>query len=58
MLNHDKGIAQVAHLLKAGNQAVIVTLVQANRGLVQDLEDATQVRADLSRQANPLALAS
>ena len=27
VLNHDKGISQVAHLLEAGNQAIIVTLV-------------------------------
>ena len=39
-------------------QALIVALVQADRGLVQHIEHARQARADLTREPDALALAT
>ena len=40
------------------DQALVVALVQADRGLVEDVEDADQARADLGREPDPLRLAA
>ena len=39
-------------------QLVVVALVQADRGLVEDVEHAHEARADLRREADPLRLAA
>ena len=41
-----------------GDQAVVVAGVQADRGLVEDVEHADQPRADLAGQPDPLRLAA
>ena len=58
MLDHDHGVAEVAQPLQRFQQARIVALVQADRGLVQHIEHAGQARADLRGQADALALAA
>ena len=39
-------------------QAVVVLLVEADRGLVEDVEDAREAAADLRGEADALALAA
>src|SRR3546814_4627684 len=49
MLHDDDGVAEVAEALQGDEQAIIVALVQADAGLVEDVEDARQAAADLAR---------
>jgi hypothetical protein len=44
--------------LQGGQQAVVVALVQADGGLVEDVHDAGEARADLAGQADTLRLAA
>ena len=58
VLDDEHGVAQVAQFFERGNQAVVVARVQADGRLVQHVEHAAQLRADLRRQANALRLAA
>ena len=58
VLDHDHGVAEVAQALQGRDQLRVVALVQADRGLVEDVEDADQARADLGREPDPLRLAA
>jgi hypothetical protein len=58
VLDHEQRVAQVAHVLQGLDQPGIVALVQADRGLVENVEHAHQLRADLGRQADALGLAA
>ena len=58
VLDDEDGIAEVAQAAEAFQQAGVVALVQADGGLVEDIEDAGQARADLGGQADALALAA
>jgi hypothetical protein len=58
MLDDDHGVAEIAQALEGDEQAVVVALVEADRGLVEDVEDARQAGADLGGQADALALAA
>jgi hypothetical protein len=58
VLDHQHRIAQVAQALEADQKAAVVALVQADRRLVQHIEDAGQARSDLAGQADALALAA
>jgi hypothetical protein len=57
VLHHDDRIAKVAQAFEALDEAVIVARVQADGRLVEDVEDAGQLRAHLRGEADPLALA-
>ena len=45
MFNYDEGIAQIAHFLKTGNQAIIIALMLAYKleknydGMIRDMEN-------------------
>src|SRR4051794_11425492 len=58
MLDDEHGIAEPAQALERLEQAVVVLLVEADRGLVEDVEDARQAAADLAREADALAFAA
>ena len=58
MFDHDHGVAEVAQAFQCFEQARIVALVQADRGLVEHIEHAGQAAADLRGEANALALAA
>ncbi len=58
VLHHDHRVAQVAQPLQGLDQLRVVALVQPDRGLVQDVEDADQARADLGRQPDALRLSA
>ncbi len=57
MLNDDQSVPQIAHLFQCGKKPVIVTGVQADRGFVQNIEHARELRTDLRSQADALILA-
>ncbi len=58
VLDHDHGVAQVAQPLQRLDQLGVVALVQADRGLVEDVEDTDQAGADLRRESDPLRLSA
>ena len=58
VLDHDHGVAEVAQALERFEQARVVALVQADRGLVEHVEHAGQAGADLRGEADALALAA
>ena len=58
VLDHDHRVAEVAQALQRLDQARIVALVQADRGLVEHVHDPGEAGADLARQPYALPLAS
>ncbi len=58
VLDHDDGVAEIAQVDQGVEQALVVALVQADRGLVENVHDADQPRADLAREPNALRLAA
>ena len=58
VLDDDDGVAEVAEPRQRREQLAVVALVQADRRLVEDVEHAGQVRADLRRQADALPFAA
>ena len=58
VLDHDHGVAEVAQAAQRFQQAGVVALVQADRGLVEHVEHAGEAGADLRGEADALALAA
>ena len=58
VLDDDHGVAEVAQAQQGVDEAAVVALVQADAGLVEDVEHADEGRADLRRQADALRLAA
>ena len=58
VLDHEDGVAQVAQLLEGLNEPVVVALVKADRGLVENVEHAAKPRSDLRGEADALAFAA
>src|SRR5205085_10402907 len=56
VLDDDDGVAEVAELLERGEQAAVVTLVQPDGRLVEDVEHADEARADLRGEPDALRL--
>ena len=58
MLDNDNSVADIAQALERLDQTLVVTLVKADRGLVQNIEHAHKARTDLGSQADALGLAA
>ena len=58
MLNHDHGVAEIAQALERDQQAVVVALVEADGGFIEDIEHAGEAAADLAGEADALAFAA
>ncbi len=58
VFDHDHGVAEVAQMGERVEQALIVALVQADRGLVEHVHHADQAGADLAGQPDTLRLAA
>ena len=58
VLDDDHRVAEVAQVLERLEQAVVVALMQADRGLVEHVEHAGEARADLRGEPDALALAA
>ena len=58
VLDDDHGVAEVAEPLERADQPVVVALVEPDRRLVEDVEHADELRADLRREPQPLRLAA
>ena len=55
MFDNNHGIALIPQVLKRVKQPVIIALMQADRGLVQHIQNPRQTRTDLAGQTNTLA---
>ena len=58
VLDDHHGVAEVADPGEGGEQPLVVALVQAHRGLVEDVEDPLHASADLAGQTDAVGLAS
>jgi hypothetical protein len=58
VLDDQDGVAEVAQAEEGGDQAVVVSLVEADARLVEDVRDADEGRADLGGEADALGLAA
>ena len=58
VLHHDQGVPQVPQVTQRVQQALVVALVQADGGLVENVQHPHQRGADLGRQADALRLAA
>ncbi len=58
VLDDDHRVADVAERLQGREQSLIVTLVQSDRRLVQDIHDTREPGADLTREADALRFAA
>ena len=58
VLDHEHRVAEVAQPLERADQLAVVALVEADRGLVEDVEHADELAADLRREPEPLRLAA
>ena len=58
VLDDEHGVAEVAQPLERRDQPPVVALVEPDRRLVEDVEDADELRADLRREPEPLRLAA
>ena len=58
MLHDDDRVARVAQLFEGVDEADVVALVEADAGLVKDVEHVDEAAADLRSQADALAFAA
>ncbi len=56
MLDHDERVADIAEAHQCFDQLLVVPLMEADRGLVENVEDADQARPDLGGEPDPLCL--
>ena len=54
VFDHDHGIAEVTELLERREQTTIIALMQADAGLIKDVQHADQSRTDLCGQSDAL----
>src|SRR4029079_8752110 len=58
VLDDDEGVAEVLEPDQGLDEPLVVALVEPDRRLVEDVEDADQARADLGGQPDALGLAA
>ena len=58
VLDHEHGVAEIAQPFERADQPPVVALVEPDRRLVEDVEDAHELGADLRREPQPLRLAT
>jgi hypothetical protein len=54
VLHHHYGVPHVAQMPERREEAAVVTRVESDRGLVEDVDDAGQLRANLAREPDAL----
>jgi len=58
VLDDENCVAEVAKPFESLDEAIVVALMKADGGLVEDVENAAQARSDLRGEADALALAA
>ncbi len=56
MLDDDEGVTEISQSHKGVDEASVVTLVQADGGLIKDVENPNQTRTNLGSESNTLSL--
>ena len=56
VLDDDHGVTEVAQALERADQLGVIALVQPDRGLIQDVQDADERGPDLGGEPDPLRL--
>ncbi len=56
VLHDENRVAEIAQALERSDQLVVVPLVKADRGLVEDVEDSRETASDLAGESYPLRL--
>ena len=58
MLNHQNSVANFLKTPESAQQHVVVARMKPNGGLVEDIADAAQIRAELRCETNTLRFAA
>ena len=58
VLDHEHRVAEVAQAVEGGDELLVVALVEPDGRLVEDVEHADELRADLRRQPQPMSFAA
>ena len=58
VFHHQQGVAHIPQITQCGQQLVVVPLVETDRGLIQNIENAHQAGTNLCSQTNSLAFAA
>ena len=58
VFDHQDGVAAGFELLERRQQLLVVARMKTDRRLIEDIKHSAQVRAELRRQPNALALAA
>src|SRR4029077_14674067 len=58
VLDDQDGVAQIAKLFEGAEETIVVASVQADGGLVENIENAAEARADLRGEADALGFAT
>jgi hypothetical protein len=58
VLDNEDGVAEVTQFFEGLNETVVVALVEADGGLVEDVKYAAQARSDLGGEADALAFST
>lgn len=54
MLDDNNCISEISERMQRSYQLLVITLMKADRGLIENIHHAGQSRSDLARQSNPL----
>src|SRR5438477_11356781 len=58
VFDDENRIAEIAQAFECAEEAVVVALMEADAGFVEDVEDADKTRSDLGGEADALGLAA
>ena len=56
MLNDNDGVTEITEPLQCRYESAIITLVQTNRRLIENVENAHEMRTNLARKSDALGL--
>jgi len=58
VFDDENGVAEIAEILEGRDETLVVALMQPDGGLIEDVKDAAEARADLRGEAYALAFAA
>ena len=58
MLDNDYGVSGVAEFFQSGEKLVVVSLVESDGGLIEDIQYSDKTAAELSGKADALGFAA
>ena len=58
VFDHEHGITEISQVNQCPEQPLVVALMQANGGFIEDIHNANQASTDLTGESNTLCLTS